>query len=102
MQSPIYCWTCALLWRWTYAACRSLSVSFLETEAQHQPPISNPGGTIPLILLPDIPLAGLEERKSEHLRLLRERIGQLKQQMEGDRRPAGNIPEPRFGSAHVV
>ncbi|XP_040055481.1 adenylyltransferase and sulfurtransferase MOCS3 [Gasterosteus aculeatus] len=41
---------------------------------------------LPLSL--NIPLAGLEERKSEHLRLLRERIGQLKQQMEGDRRPA--------------
>uniref|UniRef100_G3NV64 Molybdenum cofactor synthesis 3 n=1 Tax=Gasterosteus aculeatus aculeatus TaxID=481459 RepID=G3NV64_GASAC len=35
---------------------------------------------LPLSL--NIPLAGLEERKSEHLRLLRERIGQLKQQME--------------------
>ncbi|XP_037341825.2 adenylyltransferase and sulfurtransferase MOCS3 [Pungitius pungitius] len=40
---------------------------------------------LPLSL--NIPLASLEERKSEHLRLLQERISQLKQQMEGDRRP---------------
>ncbi|XP_056282535.1 adenylyltransferase and sulfurtransferase MOCS3 [Pseudoliparis swirei] len=35
----------------------------------------------------NIPLSRLEERKSEHIRLLQERISQLKQQMEGDCRP---------------
>uniref|UniRef100_A0A8D0AHP7 Adenylyltransferase and sulfurtransferase MOCS3 n=1 Tax=Sander lucioperca TaxID=283035 RepID=A0A8D0AHP7_SANLU len=32
----------------------------------------------------NIPLSSLEERKSEHMQLLQERISQLKQQMEGD------------------
>ncbi|KAM8916875.1 adenylyltransferase and sulfurtransferase MOCS3 [Spinachia spinachia] len=40
---------------------------------------------LPLSL--NIPLASLEQRTSEHLRLLQERISQLKQQMEGDCRP---------------
>lgn len=44
-----------------------------------------------LILLPDIPLSCLEERKSEQLRLLKERISQLKRQMSGDCQPAGNV-----------
>ncbi|XP_042356837.1 adenylyltransferase and sulfurtransferase MOCS3 [Plectropomus leopardus] len=35
----------------------------------------------------NIPLSSLEERKSEHIQLLQERISQLKQQMEGDRQP---------------
>ncbi|XP_067335216.1 adenylyltransferase and sulfurtransferase MOCS3 isoform X2 [Channa argus] len=35
----------------------------------------------------NIPLSSLEEKKSEHLQLLRERISQLKQQMAGDCRP---------------
>ncbi|XP_029315788.1 adenylyltransferase and sulfurtransferase MOCS3 [Cottoperca gobio] len=35
----------------------------------------------------NIPLSSLEDRKSEHLQLLQERISQLKQQMEGDCRP---------------
>ncbi|XP_049453041.1 adenylyltransferase and sulfurtransferase MOCS3 [Epinephelus fuscoguttatus] len=35
----------------------------------------------------NIPLSSLEERKSDHIRLLQERISQLQQQMEGDRRP---------------
>ncbi|XP_032356422.1 adenylyltransferase and sulfurtransferase MOCS3 [Etheostoma spectabile] len=35
----------------------------------------------------NIPLSSLEERKSEHMQLLQERISQLKQQMEGDCRP---------------
>ncbi|XP_035530218.1 adenylyltransferase and sulfurtransferase MOCS3 [Morone saxatilis] len=35
----------------------------------------------------NIPLSSLEERKSEHIRLLQERISQLKQQMAGDCRP---------------
>ncbi|XP_076604054.1 adenylyltransferase and sulfurtransferase MOCS3 [Chaetodon auriga] len=35
----------------------------------------------------NIPLSSLEERKSEHIRLLQERIDQLKQQMAGDCRP---------------
>ncbi|XP_059209528.1 adenylyltransferase and sulfurtransferase MOCS3 [Centropristis striata] len=35
----------------------------------------------------NIPLSSLEERKSDHIQLLQERIGQLKQQMEGDCRP---------------
>ncbi|TNN83060.1 Adenylyltransferase and sulfurtransferase MOCS3 [Liparis tanakae] len=35
----------------------------------------------------NIPLSRLEEKKSEHIRLLQERISQLKQQMEGDCRP---------------
>ncbi|XP_041810012.1 adenylyltransferase and sulfurtransferase MOCS3 [Chelmon rostratus] len=35
----------------------------------------------------NIPLSSLEESKSEHIRLLRERIDQLKQQMAGDCRP---------------
>ncbi|XP_037603467.1 adenylyltransferase and sulfurtransferase MOCS3 [Sebastes umbrosus] len=35
----------------------------------------------------NIPLSSLEERKSEPIRLLQEKISQLKQQMEGDRRP---------------
>ncbi|XP_075964360.1 adenylyltransferase and sulfurtransferase MOCS3 [Anarhichas minor] len=40
---------------------------------------------LPLSL--NIPLSSLEERKSEHIQLLQERIGQLKRQMEGDCRP---------------
>lgn len=44
-----------------------------------------------LILFPDIPLSCLEERRSEHLRLLKERISQLKGQMSGDGLPAGNV-----------
>ncbi|KAM9341762.1 adenylyltransferase and sulfurtransferase MOCS3 [Symphorus nematophorus] len=35
----------------------------------------------------NIPLSSLEERKSEHIRLLQERISQLKKQMAGDCRP---------------
>ncbi|TMS21367.1 Adenylyltransferase and sulfurtransferase MOCS3 [Larimichthys crocea] len=35
----------------------------------------------------NIPLSSLEARKSEHIRLLQERISQLKQQMAGDCRP---------------
>ncbi|XP_070835469.1 adenylyltransferase and sulfurtransferase MOCS3 isoform X2 [Chaetodon trifascialis] len=35
----------------------------------------------------NIPLSSLEERKTEHIRLLQERIDQLKQQMAGDCRP---------------
>uniref|UniRef100_A0A672IPG2 Adenylyltransferase and sulfurtransferase MOCS3 n=1 Tax=Salarias fasciatus TaxID=181472 RepID=A0A672IPG2_SALFA len=35
----------------------------------------------------NIPLSSLEERKSEHLQLLRERVGQLKRQMAGGGRP---------------
>ncbi|XP_053192106.1 adenylyltransferase and sulfurtransferase MOCS3 [Scomber japonicus] len=35
----------------------------------------------------NIPLSSLEERKSEHIRLLQESISQLKQQMAGDRHP---------------
>ncbi|KAI3367870.1 hypothetical protein L3Q82_026703 [Scortum barcoo] len=35
----------------------------------------------------NIPLSSLEERKGEHIRLLQERIGQLKQQMASDRQP---------------
>ncbi|XP_026209513.1 adenylyltransferase and sulfurtransferase MOCS3 [Anabas testudineus] len=35
----------------------------------------------------NIPLSSLEERKTEHLRLLQKRISQLKQQMAGDCRP---------------
>ncbi|XP_070698885.1 adenylyltransferase and sulfurtransferase MOCS3 [Pempheris klunzingeri] len=35
----------------------------------------------------NIPLSSLEERKSEHIRLLQERISQLRQQMAGDCRP---------------
>lgn len=35
----------------------------------------------------NIPLSSLEDRKSEHLQLLQERISQLKQQMAGDCRP---------------
>lgn len=35
----------------------------------------------------NIPLSSLEDRKSDHIRLLQERISQLQQQMEGDRRP---------------
>lgn len=44
-----------------------------------------------LILFPDIPLSCLEERRSEDLRLLKERISQLKGQMSGDCLPAGNV-----------
>ncbi|KAM6916911.1 adenylyltransferase and sulfurtransferase MOCS3 [Lycodopsis pacificus] len=40
---------------------------------------------LPLSL--NIPLSSLEEKKSEHIQLLQERIGQLKRQMEGDCRP---------------
>ncbi|XP_029900633.1 adenylyltransferase and sulfurtransferase MOCS3 [Myripristis murdjan] len=36
----------------------------------------------------NIPLSSLEERKCEHIRLLQERIRQLKEQMAGDCRPA--------------
>ncbi|KAM9707644.1 adenylyltransferase and sulfurtransferase MOCS3 [Menidia menidia] len=36
----------------------------------------------------NIPLSSLEERKSEHLRLLQGRISQLKQEMAAERRPA--------------
>lgn len=39
----------------------------------------------------DIPLSGLEERKSEHVQLLKERIGQLKRQMARDSQLPGNI-----------
>ncbi|KAK5857179.1 hypothetical protein PBY51_010438 [Eleginops maclovinus] len=35
----------------------------------------------------NIPLSSLEDRKSEHIQLLQERISQLKLQMEGDCRP---------------
>ncbi|XP_023127686.2 adenylyltransferase and sulfurtransferase MOCS3 [Amphiprion ocellaris] len=35
----------------------------------------------------NIPLSSLEDRKSEHLQLLQERISELKQQMAGDCRP---------------
>ncbi|KAF0044553.1 hypothetical protein F2P81_003711 [Scophthalmus maximus] len=35
----------------------------------------------------NIPLSSLEERKSEHVQLFQERLGQLKQQLAGDRRP---------------
>ncbi|XP_008275081.1 adenylyltransferase and sulfurtransferase MOCS3 [Stegastes partitus] len=35
----------------------------------------------------NIPLSSLQERKSEHLQLLQERISELKQQMAGDCRP---------------
>lgn len=44
-----------------------------------------------LISLPDIPLSSLEEKKSEHLRLLQKRISRLKQQVAGDCRPPGNM-----------
>lgn len=47
-----------------------------------------------LILFPDIPLSCLEERRSEHLRLLKEQISQLKGQMSGDCLPAGNVKTP--------
>lgn len=67
---------------------------FLETEAQTIDLRFQLCVIILLTLLPDIPLSRLEERKSEHIRLLQERISQLKQQMEGDCRPPGNMAEP--------
>jgi len=70
----------------------SLSILFLEIEAQSQSPIYHFCVIILLILLPDIPLSSLEYRKSEDIQLLQERISQLKQQMEGDCRPPGNVP----------
>lgn len=68
----------------------------------HVNPVSHFLVIIHLILLPDIPLSSLEESKSEHIRLLRERIDQLKQQMAGDCRPPGNMSKHRLGSVHVV
>lgn len=54
-----------------------------------------------LLLLPDIPLSSLEEKKSEHMQLLQERIGQLKQQMVGVCWPPGNMTK-RWPYLHVV
>lgn len=79
------------------------SLSILSVmEAQHQSPISHFCVIMLLILLPDIPLSSLEERKSEHMQLLQERISQLKQQMEGDCWPPGNMSKHLLGSVHVV
>lgn len=50
-----------------------------------------------LLFVPDIPLSSLEERKSEHVQLFQERLGQLKQQLAGDRRPPGNTSKHRSG-----
>lgn len=102
MQSPISWWTCALLWRWIYATYLPLSVSFQWWTHKINLPIPHFCVIILLILFPDIPLSSLEERKSEHIQLLQERISQLKQQMEGDRRPPGNMSKHHLGSVHVV
>ncbi|KAL7380307.1 hypothetical protein ABVT39_015550 [Epinephelus coioides] len=64
----------------------SLSILF-ELKGQNQSPISHFCVIVLLILSQDIPLSSLEDRKSDHIRLLQERISQLQQQMEGDRRP---------------
>uniref|UniRef100_UPI0037E8968E adenylyltransferase and sulfurtransferase MOCS3 n=1 Tax=Semicossyphus pulcher TaxID=241346 RepID=UPI0037E8968E len=50
-----------------------------------RPPVEVDICHLPLSL--NIPLSSLEERKSDHIRLLQERISQLKQQMAGDCRP---------------
>ncbi len=68
----------------------------------HVYPVSHFRVIIRLIPLPDIPLSSLEERKSEDIRLLQERISQLKQQMAGDSRPPGNMSKHHLGSVHVV
>lgn len=46
--------------------------------------------TIFLILLPDIPLSCLEERKPKDVQLLKKKINQLKQGRSGDFQPKGN------------
>lgn len=50
--------------------------------------------TIFLILLPDIPLSCLEERKPEDVQLLKKKISQLKQGRSGDFQPKGNSKTP--------
>lgn len=79
----------------------SLSI-LLELKAQNQSPISHFYVIVLLISSQDIPLSSLEERKSDHIRLLQERISQLQQQMEGDRRPPGNMSKHCLGFVHVV
>lgn len=44
-----------------------------------------------LMLLPDIPLSSLEEKKSKDIQLLQEKISQVKQQMAGDQQAPGNL-----------
>lgn len=89
---------CALLWKWIYATCLFHSVSFLWCGLFSRPTwfvivcaTIQDCVIVVLILLPDIPLSCLEERKSEQLRLLKEQISQLKRQMSGDCQPAGNV-----------
>lgn len=100
MQNPIFCWMCALLWKWTYAIYLSLSVSFyrivfLLFSFFFLFAISfNTFVTILLILLLDIPLSCLEERKPEDVQLLKKKINQLKQGRSGDFQPKGNSKTP--------
>lgn len=47
-----------------------------------------------LILLPDIPLSCLEERKLEDVQLLKRRIDQLRQGRSDDFQPPGNSKTP--------
>lgn len=70
----------------------SLSILLFERRLKQSHLISDyPCVFAVLILFPDIPLSCLEERRSEDLRLLKERISQLRGQMSGDCRPAGNV-----------
>lgn len=76
----------------------------METQVSHNCISSDHVGLFPiffviilLMLSSDIPLSSLEERKSEHIRLLQESISQLKQQMAGDCRPSGNMSKHHLG-----
>uniref|UniRef100_A0A1A8JX33 Adenylyltransferase and sulfurtransferase MOCS3 n=1 Tax=Nothobranchius kuhntae TaxID=321403 RepID=A0A1A8JX33_NOTKU len=65
--------------------------SIVDTSAPHLLLDVRPLVEVDICHLPislNIPLSGLEERRSEDIRLLQERISQLKQQMAGDGQPA--------------
>lgn len=82
----------------------SLSILFSDagTESASLHDLNCPFTIVLLMLMPDIPLSSLEERKTEHIRLLKERISQVKQQMSGDCEPPGNAKKRHVGRVHVV
>lgn len=54
-----------------------------------------------LILLPDIPLSCLEERKLEDVQLLKRRIDHLRQGRSGDFQPPGNSKTPLWTGTYT-
>lgn len=102
-RSPIFCWMCALLWKWTFAIYLSLSVSLTEFLISFLRVSSslNKFAAIFLILLPDIPLSCLEERKLEDVQLLKRRINQLRQGRSGDFQPPGNSKTPLWTGTYT-